>query len=133
MALRALSSMHHARVQDFRKLLVWQRANALGTRIDGLVRRWPRHGSTSLKAQLSRSADSIGTNIAEGCGAATRREFGRFLDIAIKSTSETEHHLETARNRALISESVCDASVDEASQIRRMLHALRKRVLSQES
>lgn len=108
---------------------MWQRASGLGLQIDRIVRRWPRPGSASLKAQLSRAADSIGTNIAEGCGAATQREFARFLDIAIKSTTETEHHVETACLRDLISGPVCEESVDEISQIRRMLYALRKKVL----
>jgi four helix bundle protein len=119
-------------VQDFRKLLVWQRANGLGLRIDAIVRGWPRQRSAQLKGQLSRSADSIGTNIAEGCGAASRPEFARYLDIAIKSASETEHHVWTARHRELISGAVCDESVDEISQIRRMLHALRTRVRSRQ-
>jgi four helix bundle protein len=118
-------------MQDFRKLLVWQRANEFGRQIDGIVRRWPRHGSASAKTELSRSADSIGTNIAEGCGAATQREFARHLDIAIKSTSETEHHVESAGKRGMIPESAREMQVDELSQIRRMLYGLRKRVLSQ--
>ena len=89
-------------MQDFQKLLVWQRASALSLRIDVLLRQFPRREYVSLRAQLSRAADSIPANIVEGCGAATQREFARYLDIAIKSASETHHHLLAAADRKLI-------------------------------
>ena len=117
-------------MQDFEKLRAWQSAHALSLRIDAIVRRLPRRGSVAAKAQLSRAADSIPTNIAEGCGAASQREFARYLDIAIKSSSETQYHLIAIRDRQPAQGEACNELVDEASQIRRMLYALRKRVLS---
>jgi four helix bundle protein len=115
-------------VQDFQKLRAWQRARALSLRIDTLVRRFPRDYG-SLRSQLGRAADAIAAAIAEGCGAATQREFARFLDIAIKTASETQSHIISARDRRLISDQTHSELVDEISQIRRMLYALRKRVL----
>jgi len=116
-------------VQDFQKLRAWQRAHALSLRVQTLVLRFPRKGHASLKSQLSRAAESIAANIAEGCGAATQPEFARFLDMSIKSTSETQNHLISARDRGLISGPAFNELVDEVSQIRRMLCALRKKVL----
>ena len=116
-------------MQDFRKLLVWQRAHALAIAVDQMSRGFPRPGGGALRGQLSRAADSIAANIAEGCGASSSREFARYLDIAIKSTSETQHHLLSAGDRGLIPRTACDAAVDESVEIRRMLHGLRKRVL----
>jgi len=116
-------------MQDFRKLLVWRRAHALTLKIDGLVRRFPRKGATRLAGQLSGAADSIATNIVEGCGAASQREFARYLDIAIKSSSETEYHLLSARDRGFVREDEHEPSADEVVQIRRMLYGLRKKVL----
>jgi four helix bundle protein len=116
-------------MQDFEKLVVWRRAQALSLGVDRLVRERMRDGSATLRSQLSRAADSVGANIAEGCGASSQREFARFLDIAIKSTSETQHHLLSALDRELLPGPECAKLTDEASQIRRMLYALRKRVL----
>lgn len=45
-----------------------------------------------LKAQLTAAADSIKDTIAEGCGAATKKDFARFLDMSIKSANEAEAH-----------------------------------------
>jgi four helix bundle protein len=43
---------------------------------------------TELKSQITRAAESTGYNIVEGSADATRKEFARFLDVSIKSTSE---------------------------------------------
>jgi len=82
------------RVQDFRKLLVWRRAHAFAIDVRHAVKAFPRTGYADLKAQLVSAAESIGNNIVEGCGAATRKEFVRYLDISLKSTSEADHQLE---------------------------------------
>jgi four helix bundle protein len=115
-------------VQDFQNIRAWQRARALSLRVDSLARRFPRD-YRSLRSQIRRAADGISAAIAEGCGAATQREFARFLDIAIKSASETQSHIISARDRRLISDAAHSQLVDEVSQIRRMLYALRKKVL----
>ncbi len=72
----------------------------------------------------------MATNIVEGCGAATQKEFARFLDIAIKSVTEVQYHLIIGRDRAMIAEGDWQALSGEVVQLRRMLYALRKRVLS---
>ena len=76
-------------MQDFQKIRVWQRARALALRIHELANRLPLSGAGLLKSQLTRAADAIGASIAEGCGAASPKEFGRYLDISIKSTART--------------------------------------------
>jgi four helix bundle protein len=82
-----------------------------------------------LRSQLIRAADSIASNIAEGCGAQTRRELARFLDMAIKSASETENHLMTARDLGLISREDWLRHSNETIEIRKMAYAYRKKVL----
>lgn len=116
-------------VQDFQKVLAWQRAHAMSLQVDRLARGFPRTGHAELKSQLTRAAESIGATIAEGCGSATQREFARFLDMSIKSTSETQHHLISVRDRGLASAATCGELIDEVSQIRRMVFGLRKKVL----
>jgi hypothetical protein len=69
--------------------------------------------------------DSIAANIVEGCGAATRREFARFLDIAIKSANATEFHLLSARDRNLVSPDMWQTHTAETIEIRKMLFAYR--------
>lgn len=98
--------------------------------IDQIPRRFPRSGHATLKAQMTRSADSIAANIVEGCGAATQREFARFLDVAVKSSSQLQYHLIVARDRQVMRSSDVDSLSADTVHVRRMLYSLRKKVLA---
>lgn len=80
-------------------------------------------------AQLSRSAVSIGANIAEGCGKSSRAETIRYLDIAAASAAETEHHLILAADAAVFeSGQVEDLLARIGSIRRRMLQSLQRKL-----
>ena len=68
--------------------------------------------------------------IVEGCGAATQREFARYLDIAIKSSREVEAQLELAKDYGGLPDTPWHALSDEVISIRRQLCALRAIVLA---
>jgi four helix bundle protein len=116
-------------MRDFKRLEVWRRAHALAIAIHESSRDFGRARHGHLRSQLTRAADSIGTNIAEGCGSQTKRELARFLDIAIKSASETEHHLITARVFRLISRDDWLRHSNETIEVRKMTYGYRRRVI----
>src|SRR5690242_16940202 len=91
-------------MRDFRHIRAWQRAHALSIAIHPLSHDFGHKGHAKLRAQLTGAVHSIPTNIVEGCGAVTHREFARFLDISIKSANETEYHLLTSHDLELISD-----------------------------
>lgn len=122
--------MHHHQMQDHRKLRVWQHAHDLALIIRRASRTFPRSGYASLHSQITRAAESIVFNIAEGCGATSQREFARFLDISIKSTLELEAQLELARDYRALSASTWSATSTLVIDVRRMLCGLRSKVLS---
>ncbi len=126
----ALGSHALYAMQDFRNVHAWQRAHALAVALHKLARTFRRAQYASLRSQLTRAAESIGTNIVEGCGAATPREFARFLDIAIKSANETEHHLLTVRELGLAPYEVWQKHTAETVEIRKMLFGYRRKVLA---
>ena len=119
-------------MQDFQKLLVWQRASALALRVDVANHSFPPRKGSGVRTQLGRAADSIAANIVEGSAAASQREFARYLDIAIKSSSETQHHLMAAHERGSIARDTYTPLADEVVEIRRMLYGLRRKVLAYE-
>ncbi len=81
-----------------------------------------------------RAADSIATNIAEGCGAQTsNRELARFLDMAIKSASETENHLIGVAISGLMSRGGLAATLQRDDRDPQNDLRYRKRVLESES
>ena len=78
---------------------------------------------------MTSAAESIATNIVEGCGAATPKEFARFIDISIKSASEVDYQLQLAKDNGLFSTEKWESLWDEVVQIRRMLYGLRRAIL----
>ena len=117
-------------MQDFRQLLVWKRAHAFSLNVRRVVEALPRTGYRDLKSQMTRAAQSIVDNIVEGCGAASRPEFARYLDISIKSTSEVDYQLEFARDLGVIPHDVWQPLATEVIEIRKMLSALRRSVVA---
>ena len=117
-------------MQDFRQLLVWKRAHAFALNIRRATEAMPRTGYTDLKSQMTRAAQSIVDNIVEGCGAASRLEFARYVDISIKSTSEVDYQLELARDLGVMSHDVWKPLAKEVIELRKMLSALRRTILA---
>jgi four helix bundle protein len=116
-------------MQDFKHIQAWQRAHALAIALHKVARGFARAGYAHLRAQLTGAADGISANIVEGCGAATNKEFARFLDISIKSANETEHHLLSAKDLDLLSPNDWQKYTAETIEIRKMTYGYRRKVL----
>src|SRR5262245_51790966 len=69
-------------MQDFRKLQAWQAARELTTRIYRATAAFPSAERFGLTAQMRAAAVSIGANLAEGCGRATRADTLRFFQMS---------------------------------------------------
>ena len=111
-------------MHNFRKLLVWSRARALGGDVYRLCASVTAPEKKISTAQLRRSALSISANIAEGCGKRSRAEGIRYLEIAAGSTAETVHHLTMAADLGILPIRECTRLADESEQIGRMIRAL---------
>ena len=111
-------------MSDFKTLQVWQRAHALSLNVDRACKaiRFPMYAS--LRNQLFRAAMSISANIAEGSGQRSRKEFSRFVRIAVNSSNEVEHHLIVARDLEAIPASTFDSLVGQTITVRKMLYDL---------
>jgi len=83
--------------QDFQDLTVWQRAMQLSESIYGLTKTFPKDEIYGLTSQMRRASISIASNIAEGRGRASDREFRQFLNIAQGSTYEVQTQLLLAK------------------------------------
>ena len=116
-------------MRDFKRIKAWHRAHALSIALHKRTRSFPRAGYARLRAQLTAAADSIKDTIAEGCGAATNKEFARFLDMSIKSANETEGHLLTARDLDLFALDEWQQFTAETIEIRKMVYTYRKKVI----
>lgn len=76
-------------MQPFEKLDAWRLAHDLTLRIYAASRAFPDEERYGLTSQMRRAAASVGANIAEGSAAPSKREFARYLSIALRSLNET--------------------------------------------
>lgn len=112
----------------FERLLVWQRAHRFAVDLYARSAEWP---DRELQVQIRRAAQSVAAIIAEGAGCESQGQFARYLGFAQASSSEVRNHLRFAREIGTVSPDAW-SQLDEAMQeIRKMLHALRLRVLAQ--
>jgi four helix bundle protein len=106
-------------------LKVWQRSQELAAQIHEATRGKPGASAPELVAQIRRSSQSIGANIAEGRGLRTNPQFKRHLDIALGSAAETDSHLTVCLDQDLLSAKVVLDLRDKLAMIQRMLVALK--------
>ncbi|MFY0600774.1 MAG: four helix bundle protein [Cyclobacteriaceae bacterium] len=73
---------------QFENLRVWQRSLDLTLTTHKLTKTFPSEEKFNLSSQIQRATDSINLNIAEGSTGQTKKEFSRFLSIALRSAIE---------------------------------------------
>ena len=115
-------------MQDYRRLKVWEKGHAFALDVHHASGQFPRRDGSVLAGQLRRASLSIPANIAEGAAKGSDLEFRRFLQIAMGSALEADYHLLVARDTRLLSRDVYDDLSARATEIRRMLGGLIKRI-----
>lgn len=117
-------------MQRFQNLKVWQRSHTLVLGIYRLTAHFPPEERYGLTAQLRRAAVSVPTNIAEGSKRRSSQDYARFLNLAEGSIAEVEYLLLLSRDLRFAAEKAVAKLLEEATEIARMLNALRGRVLA---
>ena len=113
-------------MSDFTELLVWKKAHALALDIYRVSAALPRAEVYGLQAQMRRAAVSIPTNLAEGSGRSTNRDFARFVSNAIGSASELDYQLLLAADLGYVEPADIASVKITVVEVRRMLSSLRK-------
>ncbi len=111
----------------YRRLVVWQKAMQLVSLVYAEVARFPADEKFALADQLKRAIVSVPSNIAEGNGRATNKDYAHFLSMARGSLYEAMTQLEIARNLGYVS---INPEIEALEvELRRMLTALIKRYI----
>lgn len=105
----------------FKELKVWQKAIELVTETYLKSKDFPKEEIYGLTSQIRRSAVSIPSNIAEGCGRKTSKDFSNFLGIALGSAFEFETQLIICKNLEFISEGDFKSLESEVNHIQNMI------------
>jgi four helix bundle protein len=116
-------------VKNYRDLIVWQKAMDLVTLVYQFTESFPQKEVFGLTNQVRRAAVSIPSNIAEGQGRNSNRDFRHFLSIARGSLQEVETQLELARRLGYLDEidliNISESSCEVARLINGLSRALK--------
>jgi four helix bundle protein len=112
-------------MHNFKNLKIWQKSRSLVKEVFLLTRDFPNEEKFVLTSQILRSAYSIPSNIAEGSGRNSNKEFIRFLDIALSSAFELETQLILASDINYISENKLEDVLTILQEIQKMIYSFK--------
>jgi four helix bundle protein len=105
----------------FKELKVWQKAIELVTETYLITKSFPKDEIFGLISQIRRCVVSIPSNIAEGCGRKSDRDFSNFLGIALGSSFEFETQIIISKNIGYLSEEQFSSMESEIQHIQNMI------------
>jgi len=110
-------------MRDFKDLEVWKKSIDLAERIYIVTKKFPSDEKYGLISQLRRAIISVSSNIAEGCGRRTSKNFVGFLYNAFGSVKEIESQLMISYRLKYIEKNIYDELVNELDSIGKMLRS----------
>lgn len=114
-------------VRHFTDLKVWQKSHALFLVLVKDMEDIPRNKVYfAIADQVLRSVGAISANIAEGFNARTTKQYINFLDIAKRTTAESENWLYKLKDSFFSRQDLMQKRIDECHEISRMLSGLMK-------
>ncbi|MCA9124152.1 MAG: four helix bundle protein [Planctomycetales bacterium] len=113
----------------FEKLEVWQRAIAFADRVYEITRDFPSDERFGLTSQLRRAAVSVSSNIAEGSGRSSDKDFAHFVEIAYGSLMEVVSQGQIVVRRSYLPMEAHDEMYQHVEELARMLSGLKNSLL----
>jgi len=113
-------------MSKFKDLKVWQKAILHVTKIYTETTSFPREEIYGITSQIRRCSVSIPSNIAEGSGRRTKKDFSHFLDIAKGSSFELETQLIISKKLGFIKLISFELLIAELDEIPKMITGLQK-------
>ena len=109
---------------SYKDLIAWQKAMSLVREVYLHTRRFPKEEIYGLAAQLRRAAVSVPSNIAEGQGRLSKKEFRHFLSLARGSLLEVETQVLIAADLNYLSSDAAHGLETQAQEMLRIINAL---------
>ena len=119
------------KVRRYEELLVWQKAMLLAKMVYAVQKHLPKEEMYGLGDQIRRAAVSVPSNIAEGFGRDTDKEFRHFLSIARGSLYEAKTQLELAESLCFLQ--IPSDLIDLFSEVAKLINGLSRYLLDSRS
>ncbi len=113
-------------MHKFKRLEVWIKAKSFVKVVYRLTSTFPNEEEYVLKSQMRRAVISISSNIAEGAGRSSKKEFLRFLDIAQGSAFELESQLDISYDLGYINRNEFIKMGNHLNEIQSMIIGIKK-------
>jgi len=84
-------------MKNFKELKIWQKGFDIAVKSFDLVDTFPKEQKFGISSQITKSAVSIPSNIAEGSSRFSEKDYCRFIEISLGSTFELETQLLIAK------------------------------------
>ena len=110
--------------KNYRDLIAWQKAMDLVEMIYKATENFPKEEIYGLTAQIRRAAISIPSNIAEGQGRTSKKEFQNFLSIAHGSVREVETQVLIAQRLLYLPDDEVETVLKLAAEVGRLINGL---------
>lgn len=117
------------KVKDYRDLIVWQKAMDLVVEVYEATKKFPKEEIYGLTSQVRRAAVSVPSNIAEGQGRRSTKEFLNRLSIAHGSLREAETQIMIAGRLAYLISREVDLLLEKAAEVGRLINGLSNSLL----
>ncbi|MEL6911392.1 MAG: four helix bundle protein [Cyanobacteria bacterium J06648_1] len=115
-------------MQDFTKLKVWQKAHTFTINLYKISSTFPSEEKFGLTNQIRRASVSIESNLAEGAGRSSSKEFSRFLDIAQGSAFEVKCQILIAKDLSYIDNQKSELLMEKINEVSRMITSLNQKL-----
>lgn len=118
-------------MRDFKKYEIWQLSHAFTLKIYSNTSLFPKDEIYGITSQIRRASSSIPTNISEGCGRNSDKEFNQYLNIALGSASETEYLIILSRDLNYIDTETFEILEKEINTIKSKIYKLKQILIQQ--
>ena len=115
-------------MRDFKKYDVWGMSHSLTLKVYKETMQLPNSEKYGLISQIQRAAYSIPSNIVEGCGRDSDKEFNRFLQMSLGSANELEYFMILCADLGFMDRDVSHSLQEEIKVIKRQIINLSKKL-----
>jgi four helix bundle protein len=116
-------------MHNFEKLVFWQKSIAFAKKIYLTSQKISSDEKYGLISQMKRSAISIPSNIAEGSGRNSDKEFNHFLAISLGSAFEIQTQLILSKELELLDDVTFNELIADVSEIQKMIYSFKNNLL----
>ncbi len=116
-------------MHNYKELKIWQKARLLVKSCYALTVTMPKEEKFGLISQIQRAAVSIPSNIAEGSGKSSSKDFCRYLEIAISSAFELETLILLASDLKFIEDEKSNTICANIREIQKMIYSFKNTIL----